>query len=126
MCSCMQLCAVVCSCMQLCAVVCSCVQLYAVVCSCMQLCAVVCSCMQLCAVFSMTPFGSNIPIVTALFVKFARRRFRRSFIPSIIILFMATCLRHNINTTLFITSKAGGNNQTVSIELRFAKWDFCR
>ena len=29
---------------------------------------------------------------------------RRSFIPSIIILFMATCLRHNINT-----SKAGGN-----------------
>ena len=24
---------------------------------------------------------------------------------------MATCLRHNINTTLFITSKAGGNTQ---------------
>ena len=27
-------------------------------------------------------------------MKFARRRFRRCFIPSIIILFMATCLRH--------------------------------
>ena len=44
-------------------------------------------------------------------MKFARRRFRWNFIPSIIILFMATCLRHNINTTLFITSKAGGNTQ---------------
>ena len=28
---------------------------------------------------------------------------------------MATCLRHNINTTLFITSKAGGNTQAPAV-----------
>ena len=50
---------------------------------------------------------SNIPIVTALFVKFARRRFRRCFIPSIIIIYVATCLRHNTKSTLFITLQAG-------------------
>ena len=51
--------------------------------------------------------GSNIPIVTALYVKFARRRFRRCFIPSIIIIYVATCLRHNTKSTLFITLQAG-------------------